>query len=79
MNLLSQRIKVVRQNWMNYRLRTARRKAGLTQAEVAAKFGHNKQWLSALELETLKLNYHVAQKLAAIYGVSLDYFLPSEE
>lgn len=57
------------------RLKRARVEAGLTQAEVAEKLGCSQSWVSKIELGELRVEAIWLNKLAKLYGKSIDYFL----
>ena len=57
------------------RLRAARKTAGLTQAEVAAKFGRRQPWLSNIETGERRLDVVELADLAKLYGVTVSELL----
>lgn len=57
------------------RLKTAREKAGLTQADLAKKFGFkDRQTLAAIEAGTRKVTAEELLRAVQLFGVDLDYF-----
>jgi transcriptional regulator with XRE-family HTH domain len=57
------------------RLKKARLEAGLTQDEVADKLGCSQSWVSKIELGELRVEAIWLNKLAKLYGKSIQYFL----
>ena len=60
------------------RLISARKEAGLLQAEVSARMGKAHSFVSKCELGERRVDVVELQKLAKIYGKSLLYFLGEE-
>ncbi|GAV21852.1 helix-turn-helix domain-containing protein [Carboxydothermus pertinax] len=61
------------------KLQEARNKNGLTQEQVAKVLGINKVQLSYFENGAREINISLLQKLANLYGYSVEYFLGNEE
>lgn len=60
---------------MNARLKAARERAGLTQAEVSQRFGFkDRQTLAAIEAGQRKLTAEELVRATQIFGVGLEYF-----
>ncbi len=57
------------------RLKQARLGAGLTQAEVADKLRCSQSWVSKIELGELRVEAIWLNRLAKLYGKSMNYFL----
>lgn len=57
------------------RLRKARMEAGLTQVQVAKKLGCTQSWISKIELGELRVEAIWLNRLAKLYGKSINYFL----
>jgi len=57
------------------RLRKAREEAGLTQAQVAKKFGCTQSWISKIELGELRVEAIRLQQFAKLYGKPMSYFV----
>ncbi len=57
------------------RLKKARVEAGLTQAEVAEKLDCSQSWVSKVELGELRVEAIWLNRLAKLYGKSVNYFL----
>lgn len=57
------------------RLKKARMEAGLTQVQVAKKLGCTQSWISKIELGELRVEAIWLNRLAKLYGKSVDYFL----
>lgn len=57
------------------RLKQARVDAGLTQAEVADKLKCSQSWVSKIELGELRVEAIWLNRLAKLYGKSMNYFL----
>jgi transcriptional regulator with XRE-family HTH domain len=57
------------------RLRSARTEAGLTQAQAAKKVGSTQSWISKIELGELRVEAIWLNRLAKLYGKTIDYFL----
>ncbi|WP_251547914.1 helix-turn-helix transcriptional regulator [Limosilactobacillus caecicola] len=53
-------------------LEAARKNAGYSQAEAAAKLGVHPQTLAAWERDSSKLSYIEANKLSKLYNISTD-------
>lgn len=58
------------------RLKQARREAGLTQIEVAARLGQPQSYVSKIERAERRIDPLELQRFAEIYGRSMDSFLP---
>lgn len=56
-------------------LKKARLEAGLTQAEVADKLKCSQSWVSKVELGELRVEAIWLNRLAKLYGKSIEYFL----
>ena len=56
-------------------LKKARLEAGLTQAEVANKLKCSQSWVSKIELGELRVEAIWLNRLAKLYGKSIEYFL----
>jgi transcriptional regulator with XRE-family HTH domain len=61
--------------YFGVRLRELRAKAGLTQAELAAKSGLHRQMIARFELGTRGPSWESAVALAAALGVSVQEFV----
>ncbi|MDE1925076.1 MAG: helix-turn-helix transcriptional regulator [Patescibacteria group bacterium] len=57
------------------RLKKARLDANLTQGEVAKKLGCSQSWVSKIELGELRVEAIWLNRLAKLYGKSMNYFL----
>lgn len=57
------------------RLRKARTDAGLTQIQVAKKLGCTQSWVSKIELGELRVEAIWLNRLAKVYGKTVNYFL----
>lgn len=57
------------------KLKDARTKSGLTQAQVENLIGVNKSQLSYFETGKREINITLLEKLSVLYGYSLNYFL----
>jgi transcriptional regulator with XRE-family HTH domain len=57
-------------------LRTARKAAGLTQADVARSFGMTQGAISKMENGELRIDPIELQRFAALYGVEVGTLLP---
>ncbi len=57
------------------RLREARRKAGLTQEEVAAEFGQPQSFVSKCESGERRIDAIELKQFASLYGKKLSYFV----
>ena len=57
------------------RLKKARMDAGFTQAEAADKLGCSQSWVSKIELGELRVEAIWLNRLAKLYGKSVNYFL----
>ena len=57
------------------RLKAARKKAGLTQAEAGAALNITRTAIQNYERESSRLNIHKLEKLAQLYGVSSAWLL----
>ncbi len=60
------------------RLINARKEAGYHQADISARMGKARSFLSKCELGERRLDVIELQKLARIYGKSIAYFLGEE-
>lgn len=60
------------------RLAEARKKRGLTQIQVAQTLHLNRATISAHEKNTICPSVETLEKLAALYGVSVDYLLGND-
>ena len=58
------------------RLREARRKAGLTQAEASRRLGKAQSFLSKCESGERRIDFVELLILADLYGVDIDFFRP---
>lgn len=56
------------------KLKMLRKERGLTQAQVAEKIGQERSTVACYEANTRKPAVDVLEKLAHLYGVTLDYF-----
>ena len=56
------------------RLRLARREAGLTQEQLAARVGRKKNWLSDIERGRRGIDVHTLQRIADITGYDVAFF-----
>lgn len=56
------------------KLKMLRKERGLTQAQVANKIGQERSTVACYEANTRKPAVDVLEKLAHLYGVTLDYF-----
>lgn len=56
------------------KLKMLRKERGLTQAQVADKIGQERSTVACYEANTRKPAVDVLEKLAHLYGVTLDYF-----
>jgi len=61
------------------KLKDARLKCGLTQAQVENIIGVNKSQLSYYETGKREINITLLEKLAVLYGYSLSYFLEESD
>ncbi len=61
------------------KLQEARKKAGLTQEQVADFLGINKILISYYENGTREISIATLQSLANLYGYTLNYFLSDDE
>ncbi|WP_393920302.1 helix-turn-helix domain-containing protein [Bacillus altitudinis] len=61
------------------RITTLRKKAGLTQEELAKKLNVTRSALSQYELGTREPNYDLLLKIADFFEVTVDYLLRGEE
>lgn len=61
------------------KLQEARKKAGLTQEQVADYLGVNKVQLSYYENGAREISIETLQQLADLYGYTLNYFLDDEK
>jgi len=61
------------------KLQEARKKSGLTQAQVAKLIGINKAQLSYYETAAREINLNMLEKLANLYGYKIDYFVTGSE
>src|SRR3990172_10979170 len=62
-------------NLINKRLKIAREKAGLTQAQLAEKLGFkDRQTLAAIEAGQRKMSAEELVRAMDVFGVDLDYF-----
>jgi transcriptional regulator with XRE-family HTH domain len=57
------------------RLKQGRVEAGLTQAQVAKKLGCTQSWISKIELGELRVEAIWLNRLAKLYGKTVNYFL----
>lgn len=57
------------------RLKTARREAGLTQEEVAAKLGYGQSAISKIERGELRVGIVELKQFAKLYRKDANYFL----
>jgi transcriptional regulator with XRE-family HTH domain len=57
------------------RLKKAREESGLTQAQVAKKFGCTQSWISKVELGELRVEAIRLNRFAELYGKQVSYFL----
>ena len=51
------------------RLRSARKQAGITQAEASLRLGATRSWVGKIETCELRLDVHGLARLARVYGV----------
>ena len=56
------------------RIRQARKSAGLTQAQVAAKLGRPQSYVSKIESGERRIDFVELEDLAAVYGRPLEFF-----
>lgn len=57
-------------------LREARKKAGLTQVEVAQAFGVTQGYISKIERGEIRIDPILLQRFAKLYGVEVTALLP---
>jgi transcriptional regulator with XRE-family HTH domain len=62
--------------WMLERLREARQRAGLTQAQAARALGRPQSYVSKCELGERRIDPIDLQELAELYRQALTFFLP---
>lgn len=60
------------------RLREARKKAGLTQVQVAKALGRHQSYVTKCELGKRRIDPIDLQRFAKLYRRSLSYFLPKK-